>query len=134
MQNYNKVNIGRPVEWQGFNNMNELLGLEHMGLTLMTLQKGKAYSFAHSHSRQEELYILLAGQAQMRIDDELLDIFPGDLIRVAPKCKRALRSVESAASTWVMVGASPGDFESKDGIKYEDEDPFPDTLRYNKSR
>jgi mannose-6-phosphate isomerase-like protein (cupin superfamily) len=35
---------------------------------------------AHVHSRTEEIYFIIRGRGQMTMDDELIDVGPGDLI------------------------------------------------------
>ena len=38
----------------------------------------------HRHREQEEAYVVVGGSGQMLIDDELLDLRPWDVVRVAP--------------------------------------------------
>ena len=43
----------------------------------------------HRHREQEEAYVVVGGSGQMLIDDELRDLRPWDVVRVAPEAIRA---------------------------------------------
>ena len=64
------------------------LGAEATGLAYHTIKPGQR-GFAHRHEDAEEIYVVLSGNGQVKLDDEVRDIGPMDAIRVAPGVARA---------------------------------------------
>src|SRR6476469_7983417 len=62
----------------------ELLGCEQIGLSLQTVKPGKRQPFGHRHGEDEEVYVILAGAGNIRLDEEVIEVGPMDTIRVAP--------------------------------------------------
>jgi mannose-6-phosphate isomerase-like protein (cupin superfamily) len=62
------------------------------GVTHFRLRPGKRSPFAHRHRRAEEVYVILGGSGQVKLDDQLLDVAPLDAIRVAPEVVRAFEA------------------------------------------
>ena len=66
------------------------LGLEKSGLSLFRLKPDFRFPFGHTHSQQEEVYVLLQGSARIKVDDEVVELRPYDALRVAPGAPRAM--------------------------------------------
>jgi mannose-6-phosphate isomerase-like protein (cupin superfamily) len=62
------------------------------GVTHFRLRPGKRSPFAHRHAQAEEVYVILSGGGQVKLDDELRDVRPLDAIRVAPEVVRAFEA------------------------------------------
>jgi len=62
------------------------------GVTHFRLRPGKRSPFAHRHAQAEEVYVILGGGGQVKLDDELRDVRPLDAIRVAPEVVRAFEA------------------------------------------
>jgi mannose-6-phosphate isomerase-like protein (cupin superfamily) len=60
------------------------LGSTVVGVSRETLAPGFRVPFGHMHRDQEEVYVVLRGSGRMKIDDEVVDLGEGDLVRVAP--------------------------------------------------
>ena len=60
------------------------LGSKVVGVSRETLAPGFRVPFGHMHRDQEEVYVVLRGSGRMKIDDEVVDLAEGDLVRVAP--------------------------------------------------
>jgi mannose-6-phosphate isomerase-like protein (cupin superfamily) len=88
------------------------LGCENCGITFARYGKGFA-GIGHTHNRQEEIYMLVAGRAQALVgDNEIVDLEPWTALRVPPETPRALRAVGDEDAIFVKVGApntGPGD-------------------------
>lgn len=106
------------------------LRLSKVALGLISLPPEKGYSFLHAHKEQEEVYIILSGNGVMQIEKEELLLKPGDIIRVAPEAKRALKAGSEKLVAICCGGVTKG-FPKKedsrtlidDGIPYFDELP-----------
>ena len=75
------------------------LGTEQVGFTwrrMPPLTGGKG-SYGHRHLTQEEVYFVASGTLQFKLEDEVIDVSEGTVVRVAP---------EVARSVW---NAGPGD-------------------------
>ena len=60
------------------------LGLERSGISHFTLAPGFRVPFGHHHADQEEVYVVVAGRARMKLDDEVLEMGAWDAVRVPP--------------------------------------------------
>jgi len=67
------------------------LGAESTGVTLHVIRPGGRQR-GHHHDRAEEIYVVLAGSGQVKLDDEIVELSRLDAIRVAPKVKRAFEA------------------------------------------
>lgn len=65
------------------------LGLSESGMSLQRLAPNATQPFGHRHKRQEELYVVLAGDGRAKLDDEIVELRTWDAIRVAPHVMRA---------------------------------------------
>lgn len=65
------------------------LACERTGLSYQRLAPGVRQPFAHKHEQDEEVYVVLAGGGQMRLDDDEIELAPWDAVRVAPETVRA---------------------------------------------
>jgi quercetin dioxygenase-like cupin family protein len=70
----------------------QALEAEQTGVTYFRLLAGKRSPFAHRHTDAEEIYVILGGSGKIKLDDELADVRPLDLIRVAPEVVRAFEA------------------------------------------
>lgn len=82
---------------------------EHLGLTYMRFDPDTLSPFAHSHGEQEEVYVVTAGSAQLKLDDEVIDVGPWDVIRVAPAVVRAFRSGPDGLELLIAGSDRPAD-------------------------
>ena len=60
------------------------LGGTIVGVSRETLAPGFRVPFGHMHRDQEEVYVVLRGSGRIKIEDEILELAEGDLVRVAP--------------------------------------------------
>ncbi len=49
------------------------LDLENSGLSLFRLDPGYRAPFGHTHSEQEEIYVIVAGSARVAVGDEIVE-------------------------------------------------------------
>jgi quinol monooxygenase YgiN/mannose-6-phosphate isomerase-like protein (cupin superfamily) len=62
------------------------------GLAFHRLLPGKRQAFGHCHQHAEEVYVVLSGGGNIKIDDDIHEIVALDAIRVAPESMRALEA------------------------------------------
>ena len=68
------------------------LGTEQVGFTwrrMPPLTGGKG-SYGHRHKTQEEVYFVASGTLQFKLEDEVIDVQSGSIVRVAPEVARSV--------------------------------------------
>jgi mannose-6-phosphate isomerase-like protein (cupin superfamily) len=70
----------------------EDLDAEATGFLHLRLRAGRRQPFAHRHETAEEIYLVLEGTGQVKLDDDVIDIKPHDAIRISPGVTRALQA------------------------------------------
>jgi quinol monooxygenase YgiN/mannose-6-phosphate isomerase-like protein (cupin superfamily) len=68
------------------------LDASRTGLSHQRLRSGNRQGFAHRHQHAEEVFVVLAGNGRVRIDDDIREVRPLDAIRVAPTSTRAFEA------------------------------------------
>jgi mannose-6-phosphate isomerase-like protein (cupin superfamily) len=58
------------------------LELENSGLSYFRLDGGFRAPFGHTHSEQEEVYVVISGSARVAVGDEIVDLGEWDAIRI----------------------------------------------------
>jgi uncharacterized cupin superfamily protein len=68
------------------------LEAEQTGVSYQRVKPGKRQAFAHRHERAEEVYVVLRGSGQAKLDDDIVEVRALDAIRVAPGVTRAFQA------------------------------------------
>ncbi len=68
------------------------LGAEQTGMNYLIVKPGQREAFAHRHRTAEEIYVVLAGSGQVKLDDELVSLAPLDAVRVSPGVTRSFEA------------------------------------------
>src|SRR5665809_95105 len=68
------------------------LGNEQVAFTWRRMPAGTGGkgSYGHRHKTQEEIYFVAAGTLQFKLEDDVLDISAGTVVRVAPQVARSV--------------------------------------------
>ena len=80
------------------------LELEKSGLSLFRMKPGFRLPFGHTHSEQEEVYLVVEGSAVMKVADEEIELDTWDALRVGPGVWRGMQA-GPAGGTVVAFGA-----------------------------
>lgn len=68
------------------------LGAEQTGLNFLVVKPGQREAFAHRHETAEEVYVVLSGSGQVKLDDERVPLEPRDIVRVSPGTTRGFEA------------------------------------------
>jgi uncharacterized cupin superfamily protein len=68
------------------------LEAEQTGVSYQRVKPGKRQAFAHRHERAEEVYVVLGGSGQAKLEDQVVELRKLDAIRVAPGVTRAFQA------------------------------------------
>ena len=68
------------------------LELHNSGLSYYRLDPGYRAPFGHTHSQQEEIYVVLSGSARVAIGDEVVELGEMDAIRIPPETMHGMEA------------------------------------------
>jgi mannose-6-phosphate isomerase-like protein (cupin superfamily) len=66
------------------------LGLEKSGIAYFKLGPDYKLPFGHTHSEQEEIYLVVSGGANVKLDEEVVELEPLDAVRIPPGVMRGM--------------------------------------------
>ncbi len=85
--------------------LRDALGCTELGITVVEADDGwDGLEHDHGEDGQEEIYLLLAGEATLVVDGDALALDAGDAVRVDPESTRTL-SFGADDSRMVIAGA-----------------------------
>ncbi len=87
------------------------LDAEQTGISHLRLKPGKRSPFGHRHEQAEEIYVVLAGDGRIKLDDDIVDIAAMDAIRIAPGVTRALEAGPGGIEVLAVGARHDGDGE-----------------------
>ena len=83
------------------------MGLESEQVALtyrrMPQHTGGKGSYGHRHAEQEEIYFVISGKLQFKLDDDVIECGRGTAIRVAPEVFRSVWNDEPEDAEIVIV-------------------------------
>jgi uncharacterized cupin superfamily protein len=89
------------------------LGMENAGLSYIRIAPGFRIPFGHKHKNQEEVYVLVNGNARVKLEDEIREMKQWDAVRVHRDTVRSFEAGDEGAE-FLIIGApntGPGDAE-----------------------
>jgi quercetin dioxygenase-like cupin family protein len=83
-----------------------------LGVSLFRYAPGHR-SQSHTHAVQEEAYIVVEGSGRVRLDDEIVDVRPWDLVRVGPGVVRGFEAGPDGLEFIAIGGPRPEEGDGK---------------------
>ena len=80
------------------------LGLRESGISHFKLAPGFRVPFGHHHTDQEEVYVVVAGSARIKLGEEIVDLQTWDAVRISPEVTRGMEGGPDGAEI-VAFGA-----------------------------
>jgi mannose-6-phosphate isomerase-like protein (cupin superfamily) len=89
----------------------EPLGTEQVAFTYRRMPQytGGKGNYGHRHRTQEEIYYVISGRLQFKLDDEVVDVGPGTAVRVAPEVARSVWNDEPADAELIIFSVKLDD-------------------------
>jgi len=85
---------------------------KHLGVSLQRIAPDEVSPFAHRHGQQaEELYVVLAGNGRVKLDDEYRDIAEWDVVRVEGSILRSFEAGSEGLELLAFGEIHPQDAE-----------------------
>jgi quercetin dioxygenase-like cupin family protein len=125
MSNYAIINLlelddaGAAVDGLEVRMARKQLGSRDLGVSHFRYEPN-VRSISHVHREQEEAYVVVAGSGRIRLDDEVREIGPWDVVRVAPEVVRGFEAGPEGLEVIAVGGPKP---EGGDGARSDS--PWP---------
>jgi mannose-6-phosphate isomerase-like protein (cupin superfamily) len=87
------------------------LELQSAGLSHFRVAPGFRVPFGHRHAEQEEIYVVVAGSARVKVEDDTVDMQAWDAIRIRPG---ATHSFEAGPEGAEILAFGAPNTENKD--------------------
>ena len=127
MAGYTKLNLKEDVEDQApnydmspqleFRVARDPLETENAAISYLRVAPNFRMPFGHTHTEQEEVYVLVGGSARIKLDEEVLELRPFDAVRIHRETMRNLEGGPDGAEL-ILYGApnaGPGDAQMTPG-------------------
>jgi mannose-6-phosphate isomerase-like protein (cupin superfamily) len=91
------------------------LGTEQVAFThrVMPPGSGGKGSYGHRHRTQEEIYFVISGTLQFKLEDEVVDVEGGTAVRVAPDVVRSIWNDGPGDAELVIVSKKSDDLRDE---------------------
>jgi mannose-6-phosphate isomerase-like protein (cupin superfamily) len=87
------------------------LELEQSGLSYFRVAPDVRLPWGHSHSEQEEIYLVVSGSARVKLDDEVIELKQWGAVRIAPGVMRSFEGGDGGAE---IIAFGAPNTENKD--------------------
>ena len=93
------------------------LDAELIGLTYQRLAPNFQVPWGHTHKTQEEMFVVISGRMRVKVEDEIKELGPWDVIRVSKETARGFEAGPEGVE-FIAIGApgGPGDAENIEGF------------------
>ena len=121
---YTKINVDRVKDSAAAHGLTtqearfprEDLRAVQTGMNYLTVKAGRREAFAHRHLETEEICFVVEGSGRIRLDDEIVDLTPHDLVRIGAGVTRQLEAGADNLTVLIFGPRVEGDAEVVDGF------------------
>jgi mannose-6-phosphate isomerase-like protein (cupin superfamily) len=121
MTEYQIVHLDDVDDWLGdypgeMRGVTYAIGAEQVALThrRMPQHTGSKGSYGHRHKTQEELYFVLSGRLQFKLNDEIAEVGARQAVRVPPQTWRGVWNDEPEDAELIIISTRLSDDPSAD--------------------
>ena len=120
-KNYCTTSIG-DIQQLGRVTLHDELKLTGSEISINEFPADRSVPFVHTHTQNEEIYIILKGKGQFYIDGEEFSVIEGDVIRVDPAGARCIKADRESPVRYICIQTKVGSlaqFTQNDGMPAE---------------
>ena len=112
------------AQYPGYGEMRlftDALGDEQVAFTWRSMPEktGGKGSYGHRHKTQEEIYFVISGMLQFKLDDDVLDVQPGTAVRIGPDVVRSVWN-DGPGDAELVICSKKIDNAANDAVTVED--------------
>lgn len=107
---------GRVMEGKVF--LKDITGSTGTEISYNVLPPKAELPYFHTHTKNEETYLILSGSGMYQVDEECFEISEGSIVRVAPNGKRGMVNTSDEAMIYIVIQSKEGslqEYSSEDG-------------------
>ena len=90
------------------------LELKKSALSYQRVPPGYHFPYGHTHTKQEEVYVVLRGSRRMKVDDEIVELTAWDAVRVPPGMWRGYEAGPEGLEIFVIGAPNLGEDPRED--------------------
>jgi mannose-6-phosphate isomerase-like protein (cupin superfamily) len=109
--------VGMDPEHFEIRFLREALELRNFAVTVERFDAGWKPARGHRHATQEEVYLLVSGRAQAKLDDEVIELEEWTAVRVPAETTRAFRAADDADAVFVAIAAPQAGFDDVEFVQ-----------------
>lgn len=79
----------------------------------MPRHSGGKGGYGHRHKTQEEIFMVLSGELQFKLDDEVIDLPAGSSVRIAPEVARSVWNENSDEAELLIISTRSDDLKEE---------------------
>ena len=110
-EGYSVATVGNLDSFEGKAFVKDILGTTSIELSFGTLAPGACVPFFHHHKQNEEVYIVISGEAEFVPDGRREPVSSGSIVRVSPSVSRAIENKGNELLVYVCIQAKEGSLE-----------------------
>lgn len=98
-----------------------------MNLSFTVLPPHVAGDMIHTHTENEEIYLILTGEGEFKIDGQVVPVREGSAVRIAPAGRRSYRNTGDGPMTILCMQARAGSLTTpffEDGVILEEKETW----------
>ncbi len=99
-----------PMQWRF---ARKTLDFRELGVSRFTYEPGARMPFGHRHREQEEAYVVVAGFGRAKLDEEVIEVRPWDVLRVGPTVVRSFEAGPEGLEVICIGGRRPADGDTE---------------------
>ena len=115
MTNYKTTELGKIDEIINLENgkvfLHDTLELTSCEISINTVPKGFKVPFKHKHKQNEEVYIILKGNGIISVDDAVIDVKEGSVVKILPEASRTIENTGDGDLQFICVQAKKNSLE-----------------------
>ena len=92
------------------------LGADGIGMANYRMNPEQRIGFGHTHGEAEEVYLVLAGSGRFKIDDDIVEVGPKDVVYCPPGTMRAWESGPDGMELARVRPPRQGRLDDRDGL------------------
>jgi quercetin dioxygenase-like cupin family protein len=74
-------------------------------ISVNSMAPGADMPIYHQHKQNEEVYIFIQGKGQVQVDNEVIEVQEGTIIRIAPNGERTWRNNSNESLLYIIIQA-----------------------------
>ena len=110
-EGYSIATVGDLASFEGKAFVKDILNTTSMEVSFGTLAPGCTVPFFHHHKQNEEVYIVISGDAEFVLDGRREPVSSGSIVRVSPSVSRAIENKGNELLVYVCIQAKEGSLE-----------------------